>query len=365
MLYLLFSLIVSFSFAANEPTIMNPVDDAVLIKSFQLADSTLDNRVNILVIGLDTPGENPDQKLRNPRQQLTSRTDIMSILSFDKITKKITIFAYGRDMELDTSCSERVLRSGRGDKLFNATYVLAGRRVFVKCIEQVTVEFINSLGNSQESLKLKNELLQPSGTFKLHAIFEGTRNDTVANMKSDIKNITVNSQKWFLSTTYGLNGLSALTKVLVGRYLEIELKERKLYLAGSYERAFNNATMLGDALSWIAYGIQQNKGRPFFTGEIFGSTINKNFSRTTDFVTLERQLVSPDNPNDNLMRYAGYINGVSPVRVIQWGEGHGLYAIYENGQLRVSKGSATMLRSLKYIQILPQPPTCNECHQPL
>lgn len=364
-------LISSFAFA-GEPTLMNPESDAKLVHSLQLADPRSSDRINILVIGLD------EKNNRNPETPLDARSDIMTIISLDKVKKKVSLFSYGRDLELSPSCSQRINGRHRGDKLLSSTYLLAGRRVFVKCLEQATVEFLNV------NEGFKREYLDSQGRFQIHAVFEATRSFTMSHVAKEA--FEQAKRHWmFFMKTYGWNNFQELLSVAVHRkalkekfnealaddstptdqflntqVVTEELQERKKYPAGSYQRSFNFALFLSDTLSWVACGIKYNESsRPFFMGEIFGETLNKYLGRSTDFVDFERSLVSHSGPSDHLLKYAGYGSGGSPVRIIQWGEARGIYSIYENGELQISKRNhGLFLPALKVVKVMPTPPNC-------
>ncbi|MBY0315497.1 MAG: hypothetical protein K2Q26_08260 [Bdellovibrionales bacterium] len=364
-------LISNFAFA-GEPTLMNPENDARLVQSLQLADSRTSDRINILVIGLD------EKNNRSSETPLDARSDIMTIISLDKVKKKVSLFSYGRDLELTPSCSQRISGRNRGDKLLSSTYLLAGRRVFVKCLEQMTVEFLNV------NEGFKREYLDSQGRFQIHAVFEATRSYTMSHVTKEAFEQT--KRNWlFFMRTYGLMSFQELLSVAVNRQalkenfnealaddstptdqllstqiVTEELQERKKYPAGSYQRSFNFALFLSDILSWVACGIKSNENsRPFFMGEIFGETLNKYLGRSTDFATFERSLVSHAGPNDHLLKYAGYASGVSPVRIIQWGEERGVYSIYENGELQISRRNhGQFLPALKVVKVMPTPPNC-------
>lgn len=146
-------------------------------------------------------------------------------------------------------------------------------------------------------------------------------------------------------------------KLVNDRYLSVELKERKVYPAGGYQRAFNLATTLTNILGWAGYGIVQWKAQNYdFLGKFFAQAINKNMSRSVDFAPLEKEVFMRNG--EHILSQACFKKGNSPVRVVQWGETANTFAIYANG-LIFHSGPASMLKQLTYVDILPSPSDCN------
>lgn len=357
--------------SAIEVQTIDPALDANFLSQFPNLWSPgkpVPNVFNVMVIGQDDGGA---YNRSLGRKVLGSRSDIIMFVSFNLNQKRATILSIYRDHTPSAFCEQRIGRSAPDGKI-NGVYSIMGRRGFIPCIEGMMEELIRNAG-----AEMMNEFLD-RGRFKVHAFFEGTRSETLTPLSKDVLRVAWNN-KWALTSTYGVSNFSAAwdviwngediskalrddtdLKITNGKidqdYLRIELKERKIYAAGGYQRAFNLATVVADILGWAAYGIEQYKKENYeFMGKLFGDAINKNFSRSVDFKAFEKEVLMQNN--DHLARYLCRKNNVSPIRIIQWGETNQVYSVYQNGQFFHNSRSSD-LRALKYVKILPAPPSC-------
>lgn len=326
-------------------------------------------RFNLLIVGQDNGGKDSKKK----RAALSSRADILMVLSMELATGKMDILSLYRDNPVTQGCIDKLGRTPSYTEKINGVYSVGGRRQFIPCLE----------GMLEERLRANKELsplLDENGNFEIHSFFEGTRTHTIRPVARASLDIVLDN-KFAFTTTYGFSALGAaldvlwqgddLQKVLNAEedieikdsdvdseYLSIELKERKIYPAGGYQRAFNFATVVANVLGWTAYGIVQYESYDYeFLGAFFGNVINQNFSRSHDFNELEKTVFKHNN--SHILINACFKNDVSPIRIIQWVENNPkIYATYENGELKTNR-RGTLLDKLKLVPIMPIPPGCD------
>ncbi|MCJ8277968.1 MAG: hypothetical protein MJK18_14090, partial [Bdellovibrionales bacterium] len=100
---LLFVLLFNVSAEAANPRWMDP-SMTDYIESLQLANPQHYNRFNLLLVGYDNPTVRRSSKL-------TSRSDVMMVISFDKASRTIDILSVGRDFRPNPGCHSRAGRS--------------------------------------------------------------------------------------------------------------------------------------------------------------------------------------------------------------------------------------------------------------
>lgn len=353
---------------AREAQTINPSDDQELLTKLGMYQmgAPVPERFNLMIIG-------QDDGAKKPRSPLSSRADILMVLSIEMATGKMDILSLYRDNPVTSGCIQKLGRTPSYTEKINGVYSVGGRRQFIPCFE----------GMLEERLKANAELsylLDQNGGFEIHAFFEGTRTYTIRPVaKASLK--VVMGNKFAFLTTYGASALGAaldvlwagddIQKVLNAEepieidnsdvdsdYLSVELKERYAYKAGGYQRSFNFATVIAYALGWAAYGIEQYTSYDYdFMGYYFGDVINQNFSRSHDFKELEKNVFMQNK--GHVLRHACFKNNVSPIRIYQWVENNPrIYAVYENGRIKTNR-KGTMLDKLKIVDILPEPPSCN------
>lgn len=359
---------ICFSAQAREAQTLNPTDDQELLVNlgmYQIGEP-VPQRFNLMIIG-------QDDGAKKPRATLSSRADILMVLSIEIATGKMDILSLYRDNPVTSGCVEKLGRTPSYTEKINGVYSVGGRKQFIPCFE----------GMLEERLRANPELghlLDANGGFEIHAFFEGTRTYTIKPVaKASLK--VVMGNKFAFLTTYGGSALGAALDVLWAgediqkvlnaegetdvenkdinsEYLSIELKERYAYRAGGYQRAFNFATVVAYALGWAAYGIEQHSGYEYdFMGYYFGDVINSNFSRSHDFKVLEKTVFMQNK--DHVLRHACFKGGKTPIRIYQWVENSArTYAVYENGQISTNR-KGSMLDHLKMVDILPAPPSCD------
>jgi hypothetical protein len=355
---------------AREFQTIDPSRDQEFINKlgmYQIGD-VVPARFNLMIIGQDDRSGSSKMKKNS---SLASRADILMVLSIDTQTGAMDILSMYRDNPVTQGCIDKLGRVPSYIEKINGVYSVGGRRQFIPCFEGMLEERLRSKAD------LSN-LLDKNGHFEIHAFFEGTRTYTVRPVAKESLKVVLGN-KFAFATTYGVSALGAaldvlwqgndLQKVLNAEedvvvndknvnsdYLITELKERKIYRAGGYQRAFNFATVVASTLGWAAYGIQQYESYDYeFLGYYFGDVINNNFSRSHDIKELERAVFKKEN--DHLLKYACFVSDQSPIRIIQWSENSRIYAIYENGKLSVSR-KGSLLDFLKIVPILPNPPSC-------
>jgi len=369
LIYLCLVFVIStFAHAVNEPQTVDPAQDQKLLAHFPnlyVPGNPVPARFNLLFVGQDDP-----LNKYGARNALTSRSDIIMVLSTEIATKKITVVSIYRDEAPTAACTDRIGQNAPDGKI-NGVYSIGGRRMFIPCLEGTLEENIKTAG--------LDELLDENGHFPIHAFFEGTRSHTISPVGHDALGVVENPVNWIQFVyAFGTSPLGAALSVLTSggpdalqkqinattppdldndldfKYLSVELKERHIYQAGGYQRAFNFAYVISDILGWAAVGIEHG-GNNEFLGYYFGDTINKNFSRSIDFKDLEHDVYMQNGTHAFLG--ACYVNNQTPVKIVQWGEDKNDYAIFENGKFTRSRKDS-LLKFLKIVDILPVPPGC-------
>lgn len=362
------SLLLCVSAQAREAQTINPNDDQQLLNSLGMYEigAPIPKRFNLMIIG-------QDDGAKKPRSRLTSRADILMVLSIEMATGEMDILSLYRDNPVTSGCIKKLGRTPSYTEKINGVYSVGGRKQFVPCFE----------GMLEERLRANPELsymLDDNGGFEIHAFFEGTRTYTIRPVAKGSVKVVLGNMLSFIST-YGTSALGDALDVLWAgddiqkvlnaegpvefddsdvdsEYLSVELKERYAYRAGGYQRAFNFATVVAYALGWAAYGIDQHSSDDYnFMGYYFGDVINKNFSRSHDFKALEKTVFMQNK--DHVLRHACFKGEMSPIRIYQWVENNArIYAAYENGKITTNR-RGTMLDKLKVVDILPTPPSCD------
>ncbi len=370
MSFLIFFFLSAVTYAREFQVIQPALDQDFLnqLGMYQLG-TPLPQRFNLLIVGQDN---STNRRKRDDRYLLGSRADVIMVLSINTADGSSTILSIYRGNSPGSRCQNKIGHTP-SDALINGVYAIGGREEFIPCLEGMIEQRLEQ----NESFAA---LLDENGEFKIHAFFEGTRTHTirpVARASFDV----VMDNKWAFTSVYGLSAMGAAMDVLMNDsdlqsalddemsaeqeqaieeasdYLLIELKERDIYKAGGYQRSFNFATVIATVLGWAAYGINQYKDDDYdFLGRYFGDIITNNFSASHTFQDLEDSVFM--NNGQHLLVSTCYTQGVSPVRVIQWGESSSSYVVYENGKLDLSRAQG-ILRTLKLVPIVPEPPSCN------
>lgn len=372
MKYLLFALTVAVApaFATNEPQFLSPERDAALLRQFPNLYTTgapIGEVFTMMIIGQDNASGG--MKTADGRNMLSSRSDIMMFLSMNMRTHEAAILSLYRDHPPTEACVQRMGRYAPDGKI-NGVYSIYGRKGFIPCIEGMMEEMINAAGPKMRQAYLDR------GRFRVNAFFEMTRSLTLQPMAYDLLKIVNNNKMLFLSR-YGIAPLGAALKVVVNQKdistalngeapipakidtkdLFIELKERHIYRAHGYQRAFNNAWGIANVLGWAAYGINGSKADNYdFMGKLFGDTINRFFSRSVEFKSFERDVLMANG--DHALRYLCYSQGHSPLKIILWDDNSRAYAVYQGGRFWRNT-EATDLHHLKLVSFLPTPPSCD------
>lgn len=371
---LLFSFLIVTSICsaveAREYQYLTPEQDQEFLAMIGMWDvnTPAPERFNLLIVGQDTPPASGKKK----RSPLGSRADILMVLSIELATGQMDILSLYRDNPVTQGCINKLGYTPSYTDKINGVYSVGGRKQFIPCLE----------GMLEERLSANPELsymLDSNNGFEIHSFWEGTRDSTIRPVAKDSLGIVLDN-KFAFTTTYGFSAISAALNVLWkgndlqqvlnaegevevkdsdvdAKYLSVELKERKIYPAGGYQRAFNFAVVIANVLGWSAYGIEQYASYNYdFMGKFFGDVINNNFSRSHNFFDLEQKVFMRNG--NHVLRHACYINNNSPIRIYQWVENSArIYAKFENGVITTNR-RGTLLDKLKTVDILPNPPSC-------
>lgn len=373
LLYFLFLSIFPWAVRAAEFQTINPALDGAFVSElglYQFGDA-LPSHFNILIVGQDNSS---NRRTIDGRPVLGSRADIIMVLSISTSAGQATISSIYRGNRPSPGCVRKLGFTPSSD-IINGVYTEGGREQFIPCVEGMLEE------RFQENQEFA-ELLDQNGEFQIHAFFEGTRTHTIGPVARQSFEIVKNN-KWEFISTFGMSAFGAAMNVLnngeaiqtslsgdvvddaleavdtedIADYLIVELKERDAYKAAGYQRAFNFATVIADVIGWTAYGIDQYKNENYeFLGRFFGDVISQNFSTSHDFNLLEQNVLKQNG--DHLFRQMCFVEGRSPVRIVQWGSNASSYVVYENGEFKTDHAAGS-LRDLEIVTIVPTPPSCN------
>lgn len=342
-----------------------PAKDTAFLKSINLANVDLESEsiLNILFLAQDKRGPGSRARLTTVRDGnevtsgLTSRSDIINVISLNKLTGNWTIFAFYRGMNTPAACGGSL---GAEENYLTNYYSEYQRRYFIPCIELIMSA---ALRKPQISQLYGNNLK----AFRIHALVEGTKEDTLDGLAGAIvKTALTNSAK--LTYLYGYNGFRSalsmiankndLKKVMEGDsqgqvridtdYMYIEAKEREIYAAGGYQRSFNFARLLADALGWMGYGIYFDQNLP----NMFAGIFDRYLSRTFSLSEFSRAITVNGK---NLLVRAAYRGQASPVTIVQFGPGLGSFSVFQNGQFQHFGGNGHLRQLNPKIQILTPP----------
>lgn len=131
-------------------------------------------------------------------------------------------------------------------------------------------------------------------------------------------------------------------------YLYVEAKEREIYAAAGYQRAFNFARLISDFLGWVGYGLSSDPA----LYQLFQPGFERNLSRSMSFGSLVDAM---DLGGKSGIVAATYKNGYSPVRIIQFGPSTVQYSIFHQGRLEHFGAPSLLYKLRDDVQILPAP----------
>ena len=397
---------------AREPRLIDREKDQELISGLGFNEPGQNDRFNLLLVAYDSPGSprvrahsrfgTTDNGRRRPG--MDSRSDIMLVLSFNKQERAIDILSVGRDMEPSPSCWHRAPnhlrnRSYKGDTKINGVVNLYSRAMMVHCIRSV-------MGESLNNQSMGEEFEVSSGLLPIHGLFEVERGTSAdSGIIGQMKDLLFGNVLSTIAIGFAYSDVADTLKNFSGRYKIIfnGLKRRDYAHSGSYQRAFNNAKFVSDALAWSARGVQTSSdaGYDFLEKDLF-EPLNNVMGTTLTIAELNQMVSyypSAGGPaQDNIFRYAGFTENpypadqesihnvyfqrglgdnatnpfnhsdpVSPVRIIQIGSTTRSVAIYEDGvlDLRPAQGDY-FARHLKVRPVFQKPgetlPICEDCH---
>ncbi len=363
-------------FLANdylEPQFIVPEKDTAFLQNIRMnVDLSKEPIVNIMFLAQDKRAPMARAKLTTTRSNLevtpalASRSDIINIISMNRATGKWTIYAFYRGMMTPSVCGGSIPAE---ENYLTNYYAEYGRRYMIPCLEHIM----------QTGLNRHARLAEIHGgngrSFKIHAFIEGTKEETLNGLATAILK-TASWNSLYLLSIYGRNGLSSALSMITNKkqlakatsgqekteaeikeigaaetkYIYVEAKERYTYAAGGYQRSFNFARILADALGWIGYGVNAD---PEIT-DVFAHIFDRFFSRTfslKDFV-----LATKLENGKSALANAAYANGMSPVTIVQFGTNTSGYSVFQNDDFNHYGSGTGELRKLDpKIQILKRP----------
>lgn len=234
-----------------EPQALDPARDAELIGNLGLLQAIPERlpRFNLLVIGQDR--ETGGAAYAPGRPGLSSRADSINIVSVNRLTWAIELIAVYHGTMVPDSCWGESTPPADRDQRYLANVYRMGRRAFVPCLEHL-------LGRGLGHADATRTLLDPQGRFEIHAIIEANHKGFRDLLGSVTLARSLESHLRRLAHI-GYNAGAALTT----------MRERTLFPAAGYQRAFNHAKFLTTGLGYIAYGRRFDpelvgKGQPFY-----------------------------------------------------------------------------------------------------
>lgn len=388
-----------------EPSLLDPELDQNFVADMGFSDPWGAQRINLLMVVYDLPTASRVRAAsrfardRNGSRRfgLTSRSDIMMVLSFNRVNRSIDVISVGRDFQPSPSCNRRAEDAGLRrrtriyDAKINAAPILYGRAAMVYCISTVMGEFLES-----KSIGSEFELTTRHGrtALPIHGLMEGTRGGNRDGGSLGTAAALGNSAglAGLAMSVYDWSSINTM-RLLLGRAAVIVsgLRRRDYAVAGSYQRAFNNAKFVTDLLGYTAPLVESTAedGFSLLSDETLFAAMADKVGLSHPVSVINQHLsyypTGQALAGDNMFRYGAFVPNpgtgdatrsnpfgpedmVSPARVIQIGGNIGRYATYQMGTLDLASGRANgdsylqRLRVRPVLQIpgetVPQCPTC-------
>lgn len=357
---------------------------------------------NFMIIGQDDRAGERKTKLsarttggQETAPSLASRSDIIMLVSINKREKTGTIFSIYRGNVVPSSCfnsttapmpAQPVARaaysgffgytaaaptSGDDGPMILADYYEAfGRKAFLPCIQRIFTERIGHLPDGSRYLPGGN------GLIPIHALFEGGKSVTVTPVAKGAVGVVFSNWRpfaWAYGTSIGkLTSLvmdankikeiwspeasqkesidtGDLDQTVNGHALQRMLMERKSYIAGGYQRAYNVARFIGDLIGWVAVGLNYYPTLNLSFENVFDNLV----SRTLLLKDFDQELRS--GTTEHPFTWLGYTNGKPQYKLVQFGLTSNSYAILEHGEIRTRSGHEVSTLNAD-LQLLPAPP---------
>lgn len=324
LLLLTFMSINAFAFQqiANEAQFIMPSTHSKFIKSLNLNNQSSDWKdsiINIVIVGKDKPMELPYPQIQTENgmeNRLASRGDANLLISINKIQRTITLFSMVRDTPDLTDNNE----------ILTHQYLLKGRQYYLNLVKNKVSTFAKSQGlSSQLGIDKGKEL-------KIHGLLEidfSSFNNSIRLIKTNLISSATLAWNFKAHISELLNVLSNEKSILR------ELRARKNYSAGGYQRSYNHGLFVQNILGIVAYTIEDNNDVSFLKNPVIQGAFNE-MSRTFELNDLLNSLeTSKDN---SLLKKAYYIKDYSMID-------HYLLGILNTSFLKMSQGRALVVLS--------------------
>ena len=340
--------------ASPEPQSLDPALDAALIGELGLAVQVPDDlpRFNVAIVGQDgRAGSAARRPLADGRDALASRADSITILSVDRSTGHLTLLSIYRGWPTPASCWDGMAeQSGDPNELIITNlYRLGGRRGFVPCLEDALSAGLQNLP----------ELLDGAGRFEIHAMVEANF-DSFRQLFGEARKAAEGSLGLWNAAVIAWTYAGHISQV---RWMAehrdeilLQLRERHSYAAGGYQRAFNHARFLVDALGYLGYGRFHDEGLLGRLGFLLDL-----LSRSLPLDALETGLTTWDG--GSTLVDACFHEGHSSVPVIglgsRFGSGSDHY-VFAADEIDLGAAKTSLLRLIDpAVRVLPAPDDCD------
>ena len=323
-----------------EPQILRGETHAEFIETLPISRDFSGRYVNALILGQDSPN-NPKGRIRSApaahapasswEPGLTSRSDIIALLSFDRERRKATVYSLYRGVPAPDACFARAAAK----PMFITDYYAAyGRKAFLPCVLRMFGAHIQADG-------LAPGMVGRDGAVQIHALFEASRDSSLVPATQGVWGVLL-SHAGFFSKTYGPQIFrlrvaaqppppadlappsEAPIAILDGVKMQNDLMERHRFAAEGFQRAFNSAQFLADLGGWAAPGFAANPD----IAEWVEPTFEKMMSYTTPLADFSREL-QRFSPRSNPWTWMAARQGKSLVRIVQFGWNPKSYFVYD------------------------------------
>ncbi len=372
------SVLLSVLVAANaqarptEPGRIDPVKDAAYVSKLGLSQNDWnDSIINILVVGQDARGGyHRASRYTRPSGEtvagLGSRADGNLVVSFNKTTGQVSTLVLYRGMIVPDSYwlgvedAPPLADASQSERYLANFYLIAGRAKYLQFVQATLESFVIQK-------KLEAQYLT-GGRLKIHGTLE-TGFDGFKSAMTQFVTYFSSSAKvaWAMKGHAGAffeiyRNRDKLMTELVVRESEVTLtalRERHKYAAGGYQRSFNHATFISSVMGFFAYTMAEAEFTDILREPAIVNAFNV-FSRSFDLATFDSRLRLADR-NLHVLARTGFQKGVSPIYVIHLGSVPGTFALFQNGQLKVTPRAGSISQIDPKILLIPNANDCPKC----
>lgn len=321
LVFLLIPIFAQASDIAEEPQALDPMIDQKLIRSLKLDNSVKDWNepvINILLVGQDGQLELPYPYITRENgsqvKRLSSRADASIVLSFNRMTGKISLFSIERN-NTDPNANNEIITH---------QYITKGRKIYIQKVKERVEKVVHQLGIESQVLASNNKL-------HIHGLLEldfQAFKKLVINLR---QNILSSAQ---LAWAFKAHSIELMSLLKEDQQILRKLRARQNFQSASYQRSLNHALFLSSVFGIISYSLMESDQKKLFDFPVIVSSFEE-LSRTFNLKQLlsSLKLIGGDS---HVLERNGFRNGLSTTDVYLLGVDSESYASYTSGQLKVN-----------------------------